>query len=385
MENYIIDEKMYKDLIGEVNKDIIEKANKMVIDKKINITKVIYDDKNNFELHAIVKTQEEKSDIIVKENNNVYIKVREGEIQNLSCTCEGYKKSYCACEHIIAAVMEFVNNPDYIRIFAGNIEDNKEKTDKKENYSESYTIFNQLVKSFYRLNEEDDDGVENANIEGSIHIEPKIIYSKTNNSLKLEIKIGEKQFYKVKSLPEFYDRFINKEKYKYGSKLDFIHTREEFVEEDRKILEFVLKYAEIIKYANEASTGYDYYTKRLGEDAILVSNTGLDDLFNSLENRAVMMESQYGMESVIFIPQEPDVKFQLEEINSKEYRITSNIDIYAYTIYEGKKYTYLLLDRKLYKCTKRYNDTVIKLLEVFRKNFTKEIILPKEQLSNFFL
>ena len=50
-----------------------------------------------------------------------------------------------------------------------------------------------------------------------------------------------------------------------------------FLEEDRKLLDFVLKYAEIIKYANEASTGYDYYTKRLGEDSIVLSNSGLDE------------------------------------------------------------------------------------------------------------
>ena len=249
---------------------------------------------------------------------------------------------------------------------------------------ENYKVFNQFVKEFYKLNEEEEKDSKNININGNIHIEPKIIYSKTNNTLKLEIKIGEKQFYKVKSLPEFYDRFINKEKYKYGAKLEFVHTREKFVEEDRKILDFVLKYAEIIKYANESSTGYDYYTKRLGEDAIVVSNTGLDDLFESLENRTVMMESQYGLENVVFVPQEPDIKFKLEEINSKEYGITTNIDIYAYTIYDGKKYTYLLLDRKLYKCSKKYRDTVIRSLEVFRKNFTKEIILPEEQLSNFF-
>ena len=249
---------------------------------------------------------------------------------------------------------------------------------------ENYNIFNQLVKEFYRLNEEEEDRTENLHTEGSIHIEPKIIYSKFNNTLKLEIKIGEKQFYKVKSLPEFYDRFINKEKYKYGAKLEFVHIREKFVEEDRKLLDFVLKYAEIIKYANESSTGYDYYTKRLGEDAIVLSNTGLDDLFACLENRTVMMECQYGLDNVVFVPQEPDIKFKLEEVNSKEYRITTNVDIYAYTIYEGKKYKYLLLDRKLYRCSNKYKNTVIKLLEVFRKNFTKEIILPEEQLSNFF-
>lgn len=256
--------------------------------------------------------------------------------------------------------------------------------EKRENHIENYTVFNQLVKEFYKMSEEDEEKIEDSRIEGTLQIEPKIIFSKTNNSLKLEIKIGEKQFYKVKSLPEFYERFINKEKYKYGANLEFIHTREKFAQKDKKILDFVLKYAEIVKYANEASTGYDYYTKRMGEDAIRISNTGLDDLFASLENRTILMESQDGEESVVFLPREPNIKVQLREAGVGKYKITTNIDIYEYSIYEGKKYTYLLLNKKLYRCSKKYNDTIIKLLKVFRKNFTKEILLPEEQLSKFF-
>ena len=156
------------------------------------------------------------------------------------------------------------------------------------------------------------------------------------------------------------------------------------MEEDRKLLDFVLKYAEIIKYANESSTGYDYYTKRLGEDSILLSNTGLDELFLCLENRAVLMESQYGTESVVFTPKEPEIKFNLKQSTLTSYKITSNIDVYTYTIYSGKKYTYLLLDKKLYRCSKKYKETIIRLLEIFRKNFTNEIIIPNSQLSMFF-
>lgn len=385
MENINIYQKIYQDLINQVNQETIEKSNKIIENKQVNITKVIYDNSENFELYSTIKNQENKNGIIISNKYNVYIKIAEGEIENLSCICDEYKKSYCACEHIIATVKEFINNPEYIRIFAGNQGNNRIQIKEKEDNLENYKVFNQLVKEFYNLNEEDDDENNlNPIIDGTIHIEPRIIYSKFNNTLKLEIKIGEKQLYKVKSLPEFYDRFLNKEKYKYGAKLDFIHTREKFVEEDRKILDFVLKYAEIIKYANESSTGYDYYTKRLGEDAIVISNTGLDELFATLENKAVLMENQYSTDSVIFLSEEPDIKFDLEEINLKEYKITTNIDIYDYTIYNGKKYTYLLLGKKLYRCSDKYKNTVIKLLEIFRKNFTKEIILPEGQLPNFF-
>lgn len=379
MENNIIDERIYKDLISQIDEKDLENTDTIIKEKRINIKKVIYDNKENFELHGTVKEAEN--------SYSTYIKVAEGEIENLSCTCEEYKKSYCACKHIIGTVKEFINNPDYIRIFTGNaIKENKISIKEKEDVLENYKIFNQLVKEFYYL---DEDEKENDNtqkeISGNIHIEPKLISSKFYNSLKLEIKIGEKQMYRVKSLPEFYDRFMEKEKYKYGAKLEFVHTKEKFAKEDQKLLDFVLKYSEIVKYANESSTGYDYYTKRIGEDAIIISNTGLDDLFDCLENRVVQVENQYSTDGILFVNKEPEIKFNLEQVNINEYRITTNVDVYDYIVYDGRRYEYVLIGKKLYRCSKKYRNTVIKLLDIFRKNFTKEIILPIKELSNFFV
>ena len=92
----------------------------------------------------------------------------------------------------------------------------------------------------------------------------------------------------------------------------------------------------------------------MGEDAIVISNTGLDDLFECLKNRAISMEDQFGTDAVVFVPNEPDIKFKLEENDDGEYKITVNVDIYAYMVYEGRKYTYLMLDKKLYRCSKKY-------------------------------
>ena len=345
MENNIIDERIYKDLISQIDEKDLENTDTIIKEKRINIKKVIYDNKENFELHGTVKEAEN--------SYSTYIKVAEGEIENLSCTCEEYKKSYCACKHIIGTVKEFINNPDYIRIFTGNaIKENKISIKEKEDVLENYKIFNQLVKEFYYL---DEDEKENDNtqkeISGNIHIEPKLISSKFYNSLKLEIKIGEKQMYRVKSLPEFYDRFMEKEKYKYGAKLEFVHTKEKFAKEDQKLLDFVLKYSEIVKYANESSTGYDYYTKRIGEDAIIISNTGLDDLFDCLENRVVQVENQYSTDGILFVNKEPEIKFNLEQVNINEYRITTNVDVYDYMVYDGRRYEYVLIGKKLYRCS----------------------------------
>ena len=179
-------------------------------------------------------------------------------------------------------------------------------------------------------------------------------------------------------------RFLKKETYRYGAKLEFEHIREMFLEEDRNLLDFVLKYAEIIKYANEASTGYDYYTKRLGEDSIVLSNSGIDELFNCLENKAVIMECQYNTKSIVFVPNEPDIKFSFKKIDDKNYKISTDLDIYEYTIYNGKDYVYILIENNLYKCSKKYSETVLKILEIYRKNFTRTIKMPADQLSKFF-
>ena len=246
----------------------------------------------------------------------------------------------------------------------------------------SYKTFNQLIKTFRFIDIEEKELDKSENEKEKIKIEPKIIYDKFSDNLKIEIKIGTSILYKVKSLPEFYIRFLNKEKYKYGNKVEFVHTIDTFEEKDKDFLKYVLKYAEIIKYANEASNGYEYYTKRLGEDFILISNTGMDELFGVLENKKITMEDENSSKEIEFVPEEPEIKFELVQKNENEFALKS--DIQAYRIFEGKKYSYILLDKKLYRCSKRYSKTVLNLLSVYKKNFINEIVFPKTELSNFF-
>ena len=246
----------------------------------------------------------------------------------------------------------------------------------------SYKTFNQLIKTFKFIDIEEKELDKSENEKEKIKIEPKIIYDKFSDNLKIEIKIGTSILYKVKSLPEFYIRFLNKEKYKYGNKVEFVHTIDTFEEKDKDFLKYVLKYAEIIKYANEASNGYEYYTKRLGEDFILISNTGMDELFGVLENKKINMEDGNSSKEIEFVPEEPEIKFELVQKNENEFALKS--DIQAYRIFEGKKYSYILLDKKLYRCSKRYSKTVLNLLSVYKKNFINEIVFPKTELSNFF-
>ena len=90
------------------------------------------------------------------------------------------------------------------------------------------------------------------------------------------------------------------------------------------------------------------------------------------------------MEIVQFVPENPNIEFNLEKTDSNEYIIVPSIDIYKVNILRGKNYTYILQDNKLYRCNEGYTKSTIKLLEIFRQNYLKEVLLGEEQLKEFF-
>ena len=129
---------------------------------------------------------------------------------------------------------------------------------------------------------------------------------KFTGDIKVEFKIGNKKMYKIKNLADFYTRMLNKENYKYGQKLEFIHTKEAFAEESRPLLNFILKYSEIIKYANSNSnSNFRYYGKALNEANILLGNSGIDDLFDVLKGKEVEFNKDYTTQKIEFTEEEP--------------------------------------------------------------------------------
>ena len=111
--------------------------------------------------------------------------------------------------------------------------------------------------------------------------------------MKLEFKIGEQQLYKIKSIPEFYEHMLKSENFKYGLKLEFIHDKNFFEPESWKILDYIMKYGEIIKYANQAADDYGYYGRHLSDSYITVSNSGFDELFEIYKTKYLTIQKEY--------------------------------------------------------------------------------------------
>lgn len=374
----IVNPQILNELCDEAGSARKQRAEDYVNRKRVSIKKVIYDDMNNFEIRSIVKGS---GDVY-----NVHIKVEKGEIEDVSCNCPDYYEHYGTCKHILATAIEFSENESYMRIFSGEKEESKNDIAMYKKYQkqeEKYRDFKQLIHTFYPKHEQE-EVTKNKILPRSIKLEPKLIYNSYLKTLKLEIKIGDKQLYKLKNLPEFYDRMQKKEFYRYGAKLEFTHEEEAFDINAIPLLKYVLKYAEIIKYANETTNPYTYYGRTMEDSYITISNTGMDELFEVLQGQSVLFQKDGKEERILFLNSAPEIKFIMQEQGKNEYTLTPNIDTYEYEIIEGRNYIYFELNGILYKCDENFKNTTLKLLQVFRNNFTNSIVFPKEEITTLF-
>ena len=372
----LVNSNIIEELLDDAGYSRAEKAKRYAKERKVRIMKTIYEDENNFELHG----KAYGNDIY-----DTYIDVKNGEIQAIECTCPDYYNTYGVCKHSLATVLTFNNMPKEQALRRNEKATESNILGKKN--QDKYNGFNQIVKTLYNeeLNDIDSDLEIELKNKGTIKIEPKILYDKFSKEMKIEFKIGNKRMYKLKNLADFYRNVINKEFYKYGDKLEFVHTKEMFEQESQGLLDFIMKYGEIIAFTNSnANSNYRYYGKALNESSIIVGNTAIDELFEVLKDKKVMFERDYDKNAVEFTDGNPKIDFNLEKVSKNEYRIVADFDIYKIVILKGKEYKYVLTEDKLYRCNKEFENTTLKLLKLFRENFLTQVLLSKNELGELF-
>lgn len=369
----VIKDVILDELKSAASQEDREQAEEIVRNRSVTITKVTYHDESNFSIHGVVKGHHGDYD--------TYISAKDGEIDDLRCTCPDYESTYGTCRHILATTIEFNNNSNYAKLFAGSNEENTQTiTKSKKINNEKYRIYRQMISTFY---EEEQSHAEKGTIQAEkIKLEPVMIYNQNSKDVKVEFKIGNKQMYKIKNLSEFYDRMQSKAKFRYGLKLDFVHTQDAFEDSSIPALNFLMKYAEIIKYTNESAD--KYYVSVLNNSHIVLTSTGMDDFFEAMNGQEIAMETEYDSEKIKFIDSEPEIKFNIIDKSKSEYAVTTDEDIFAYSVIKGKEYIYFLRDNKLYRCSYKFENTVLKLLNIFRINFIKEIVFRKDEFADFY-
>ncbi len=274
-----------------------------------------------------------------------------------------------------------------------DIESLKEEKNIQQNNNiladSKYRSFKQIVNNFYNERmEEIKQEEEKAEETERVKIEPRVIYDKFNNTLKVDFKIGNQRMYRLKNLVEFYERMLAEETYKYGNKLEFRHNPQAFTDESQELLKFIMKYTDIIKLVNSnENSNYRFYGKILNENYITLNSIGLDELFEILKSQKIAFQNDYRETKVEFRDENPEIYFSMKKQGKNEYIIQSNIkdDILRnLEIKSGNKNKYILYKDILYRCDKKYEETTLKLIEIFRENFLTDLLLGEKQLPELF-
>ena len=133
----LVDNKIKEELFEDAGDIRVQKARLYVKTEKVDITKINYKNKNNFEITGKVLGQE-----IYRTN----ISVEDGEISDITCECLDYRGRYAACKHIIATIMEFDENPKYENMLS---REDKIDVNKKLRANQKYRSFAQIVNELY--------------------------------------------------------------------------------------------------------------------------------------------------------------------------------------------------------------------------------------------
>ena len=261
---------------------------------------------------------------------------------------------------------------------------NKKELENIQN-KEYSRVFKQMLNTFIMDENTEKNCSDSNSLNASIKLVPEIIYDQYTKKLKVEFKIGKKELFKIKNLVEFYDKMLNGENYKYNDSLEFIHKKENFEKSSLPILDFLLKYAEIMKFSGEITNNYTYYPKNFLHSNIVLSNTALDEIFDIYNNKQITFEIGENKKNVKFVSRDPEIKIYLDKLDENKYCISCNNDDLEFEILQGKSYKYFLLDKYLYRCSDEFQDTIQNLLNIFKQNYTNKIIINEKEVKEFFV
>ena len=366
-----INKKLSQSIYEDAGSEKLEKAKRYVFQSRVEIKEMIYDDKDNFEVTAEVDGNYD--DYLTR------IRVAHGELEEASCECPDYQNTYGSCKHIVATLLKFEQTKFWDR--DSHIEDLKKSTNNEVKFNNFRKIVNELYNE--ELQEINAKEISELPEEKKIKIEPRIIHDRFETKLKLELKIGTSRMYKIKDLTDFYTRMTTGDFYKYGDRLEFMHKKENFVERDSDILDFVLKYSEMLKFAENTSK-YSYYGSTLNHSSIVLGENLMDEIFDILKNKKVLLEEEKSTSSLELIENDPDIRFELIKTEEDNFKIKCNKDVFGIQMYKGKNYTYVLENSKLYRCSEEFLNTIVKLVKLMKSSYIFELHLRKEDLKDLY-
>ena len=308
-------------------------------------------------------------------NVNFTIDILNKDIEVYHCQCNYYSSKICP--HTLACVLKFCEDERYEKQALDAINEKQREAEllKFQNFINDFSEES-------NINEQEDE--YDYLPKGTIKIIPELKYEGYPLGLKLGFKIGEKQLYKIKDITRFYSAYINRETLYHGTKLSFVHSEEAFSDKAKPFLNFILKYAETIDYANSMlkNNRFYYANGQISKSSIELTGSAADDFFNIFkEDEEYAIEYNKEKINFRFINKKPNIKFKIEKEAEDAYILTANFS--KLLIVKGIKYIYILKDSFIYKLDRYKNSNLIKMVELYNKSDVEEYRFNKKYLLEF--
>lgn len=356
----------------------------------------------------------------VDRNYDTYIvnlKLHNNTLEKYSCTCPDYEKGNL-CKHILATCMETIE-PHFASTEEGmqkiillekqkkeerikELRKQQEEARRELEYRRKYSDALQFIEEYKDINlsnnSNKDINIEdlyekarlrmnknnkkqnNTELATQVKIEPRVSFKHDNSSIDVTFKIGQTAMYSLKNIVELKDAFNKEEIIDYGKKLRFYAKRENFCNDDHKLLDYILNFANILKYQEIIQNESYYRTPSISTKTIKIYEDKIDEFFDIIKDRKVIFEDFYhDSEYYTFSDEKFIPKFNIKKEKDGDYSLKLNISEYKYII--SQKNIYIFYKQKVYTIDKKENSNLIQLLHKLRLN--DEILIPKDKMNEF--
>ena len=81
---------------------------------------------------------------------------------------------------------------------------------------------------------------------------------------------------------------------------------------------------------------YTYYRSNFIPDNILLSNSGLDDIFEILKNKNVAFQINAVEKNIFFADEEPEIFFNITEVEGNKFKLNAILMFLVMIFYKAK-------------------------------------------------
>lgn len=318
-------------------------------------------------------------------NGSDYYQV-EVHIQNpnihAECTCPAYD-SREECKHIIAVLLEIADMQEFI-LFK-NKKQGPGRQEKAGTDSRRYERANQMIDVFangFAL-EKEDKQISNK--------QPLMVeyICKTSSSgwpvvknlFEIELKIGVKRPYVVKSIEKFLQSVADHSPYFFTSNFSYLPSDHYFLAEDLEVIQIL---QEIRKQESfyRTSQGYPYaYSSNENNRSLTIPPMMADGLISRLQGRNVSFDDRGPLKYQHYCEeQQIPLHFRLEKGVGGDFQMDLS-PLHSISFYES--YGWLIARDTIYKLSPDQKDLLMKMIQMRKQSNEKTLSIAQKQMGSF--